>query len=79
MVQENPCSIGRIWSWRLGNQVQIVHCSPFFYGCDWAGAALEEFMDMLEAYLRWYRDVRIKGDLDCRSLMQYRRDLGLAA
>lgn len=36
-------------------------------------------MDMLEAYLRWYRDVRIKGDLDCRSLMQYRRDLGLAA
>ena len=51
----------------------------FFHGCDWAGAALEEFMDMLDAYLRWYRDVRIKGDLDYRSPMQYRRDLGLAA
>ena len=51
----------------------------FFHGCDWAGVTLEEFMDMLDAYLRWYRDVRIKGDLDYRSPMQYRRDLGLAA
>ena len=51
----------------------------FFHGCDWAGVTLEEFMDMLDAYLRWYRDVRIKGDLDYRSPMQYRRDLGLLA
>ena len=51
----------------------------FFYGCDWAGATIEEFMGMLDAYLRWYRDVRIKSDLDYRSPMQYRRDLGLTA
>ena len=51
----------------------------FFHGCDWAGVTIEEFMDMLDAYLRWYRDVRIKGDLDYRSPMQYRRDLGLLA
>ena len=51
----------------------------FFHGCDWAGVTLEEFMGMLDAYLRWYRDVRIKGDLDYRSPMQYRRDLGLLA
>ena len=51
----------------------------FFHGRDWAGVALEEFADMLDAYLRWYRDVRIKGDLDYRSPMQYRRDLGLLA
>lgn len=51
----------------------------FFHGCDWTGAALEKFTDMLDAYLRWYRDVRTKGDLDCRSPMQYRRDLGLLA
>lgn len=50
----------------------------FFHGCDWTGVTLEEFMGMLDAYLRWYRDVRIKGDLDYRSPMQYRRDLGLA-
>jgi hypothetical protein len=51
----------------------------FFHGCDWAGAALEEFMDMLDACPRWYRDVRTKGDLDYGSPMQYRRDLGLLA
>ena len=53
--------------------------TELFHGCGWTGAALEEFMDMLGAYLRWYRDVRIKGDLDCRSPMQHRRDLGLPA
>lgn len=51
----------------------------FFHGCDWTGVTIEEFMDMLDAYLRWYGDVRIKGDLDYRSPMQYRRDLGLLA
>lgn len=51
----------------------------FFHGCDWAGVTIEEFMGMLDAYLRWYRDVRLKSDLDYRSPMQYRRDLGLVA
>ena len=51
----------------------------FFHGCDWAEVTIEEFMGMLDAHLRWYRDVRIKGDLDYRSPMQYRRDLGLLA
>ena len=34
---------------------------------------------MLDAYLRWYRDKRIKSDLNYRSPMQYRKDLGLVA
>ena len=51
----------------------------FFYGCDWAGVTIEEFIGMLDAYLGWYRDVRIKSDLGYRSPMQYRRELGLAA
>ena len=51
----------------------------FFYGCDWSKVTIEEFMGMLNAYLRWYRDVRIKSDLDYKSPMQYRRDLGLLA
>lgn len=49
----------------------------FFYGRDWSGVALDEFADMLDAYLRWYRDVRLKSDLGYKSPMQYRRDLGL--
>ena len=36
-------------------------------------------MAMLDAYLSWYRDIRIKSDLGYRSPAQYRRDLGLAA
>ena len=51
----------------------------FFHGRDWSGVTIEEFMGMLDAYLRWYGDVRIKSDLDYRSPMQYRRDLGLLA
>ena len=51
----------------------------FFHGRDWAGVTIEELIGMLDAHLGWYRDVRIKGDLDYRSPMQYRRDLGLAA
>lgn len=51
----------------------------FFYGCDWSKVTIEEFMGMLNAYLRWYRDARIKSDLDYKSPMQYRRDLGLLA
>lgn len=51
----------------------------FFYGCDWSEVTIEEFMGMLNAYLRWYRDARIKSDLDYKSPMQYRRDLGLLA
>lgn len=51
----------------------------FFYGCDWSKVAIEEFTWMLNACIRWYRDVRIKSDLDYKSPMQYRSDLGLLA
>lgn len=51
----------------------------FLYGRDWDGVTIEEFITMLDAYLRWYRDIRIKSDLDYKSPMQYRRDLGLVA
>ena len=51
----------------------------FLRGCDWPGVTIEEFMGMLDAHLGWYGDVRIKSDLDYRSPMQYRRDLGLLA
>ncbi len=41
--------------------------TEFFHGCGWAGVTIGKFMDMLDACLRWYRDARIKGDLDCRA------------
>lgn len=51
----------------------------FFHGRDWSGITIDEFMEMLDAYLRWYRDVRIKSDIGYKSPMQHRRELGLAA
>lgn len=51
----------------------------FFYGRDRNGITLDEFADMLDAYLRWYRNVRLKGDLGYKRPMQHRRDLGLIA
>ena len=51
----------------------------FFYGRGWDGVSMEEFMDMLDAYLVWYRDERRKSDLGYVSPMRYRRELGLAA
>lgn len=49
----------------------------FLCGRDWNGVTLGEFAGMLDAYLGWYRDVRLKSDLGYKSPMQYRRDLGL--
>ena len=51
----------------------------FLYGRDWGGVTPDGFADVLDAYLRWYRDVRLRSDLGYRSPMQYRRDLGLIA
>ena len=53
--------------------------TEFFYGGDWDGVTLDEFADILDAYLRWYRDVRLKSDLGYKNPMRYRRDLRLIA
>lgn len=51
----------------------------FFCGCDWSKVAIEEFVGMLNACLRWYGDARMKSDLDHGTPMRCRRDLGLPA
>lgn len=49
----------------------------FFYGRDWSGWAVEEFMDALDEYIHWYNEKRIKLSLAGMSPIQYRRSLGL--
>lgn len=51
----------------------------FFYGRDWRGVSIEEFMEMLDSYLVWHRDKRRKSDLGYMSPKQYRMSLGLIA
>ena len=53
--------------------------NEFFYGRDWSGVDLSEFMEMLDAYPRYYNKTRPKEQLGWMSPMQYRRSLGLAA
>lgn len=53
--------------------------NEFFYGRDWSEVTVEEFIDQLSDYLRWYNEVRIKESLNWMSPMQYRQNLGLVA
>ena len=56
---------------RLKNEV--------FYGEDWSGWSIEEFMSEIDAYIRWYNGRRIKLTLDGMSPVEYRKSLGLMA
>ena len=51
----------------------------FFHNRDWAGVGLDPFMGRLDAYLRWFRDHRIKHQLNDMSPTAWRRSLGLTA
>lgn len=53
--------------------------NEFFHGRDWNGVSIDEFSIMLDEYMKYYRDVRIKESLGWMSPMQYRKALGLAA
>ena len=40
---------------------------------------VEQFMHIVDAYIRWYIEKRIKVSLGSLSPIQYRKSLGLAA
>ena len=50
-----------------------------FYNTDWRGVSLPKFIDILNNYLIWYNETRIKKSLGYMSPMEYRQSLGLAA
>lgn len=50
-----------------------------FFSRQWLSTTIEEFVAALDAYIRWYNDVRIKRSLGFRSPTEHRRNLGLAA
>ena len=43
-----------------------------FYGKDWNGVSIEDFMDSADAYILWYNTKRIKMSLGCLSPLEYR-------
>mgnify|MGYP000043451966 CR=1 FL=1 len=50
-----------------------------FFARDWFTTTIEEFVTALDAYIRWYNEVRIKRSLGFRSPAGHRRSLGIAA
>lgn len=53
--------------------------NEFFYYRDWRGVGFEEFAERLDAYMRYYREDRIKESLGWLSPAEYRRRHGYAA
>jgi len=53
--------------------------NEMFYCRSWQGVSIEQFVDNLNSYLRWYNEKRIKMSLGAMSPIDYRRSIGLAA
>ena len=50
-----------------------------FYGVDWSNVTINEFISILNEYLIWYNEERIKSTLNYMSPLTYRKSLGLIA
>lgn len=48
-----------------------------FYPRDWRSKTIAQFIEELDAYIRWYNEKRIKISLGYLSPIEYREGLGL--
>ncbi len=89
-----PGWIERMDSARLVRSMSKKGCSPdnsacegffgrlkneMFYTRSWFGVSIDEFCALLDDYIYWYNEKRIKMSLGGRSPLEYRRSLGLAS
>lgn len=89
-----PSWIERMEAAGLTRSMSMKGCSPdnaaceglfgrikneMFYNRDWSGVSISEFITILNDYLIWYNEKRIKVSLNYMSPVQYRRSLSLAA
>ena len=51
--------------------------NEMYYGRNWSGVALDDFMKQVDDYFRWYNGHRIKLSLGAVSPETYRQRLGL--
>ena len=51
--------------------------TEMFYSKDWRSTTVEQFIQALDAYIRWYNEKRIKLSLGYLSPIEYRDSLGL--
>jgi transposase InsO family protein len=50
-----------------------------FYPRKWEDITIEEFMKIVDSYIHWYNEKRIKISLGSLSPIEYRESLGLTA
>ena len=53
--------------------------TELFYPRNWQGASIEQFIQTIDSYIRWYNEKRIKISLGSLSPVEYRMSLGIAA
>lgn len=53
--------------------------NEIFYGYSWAEITIDNFIDKLDEYIRWYGEKRIKLSLRGMSPLNYRKSLGLVS
>ncbi|WP_152530726.1 IS3 family transposase [Paraburkholderia dilworthii] len=53
--------------------------TEMFYPRDWRASTVDEFIEALDSYIRWYNATRIKVSLGSLSPIEYRQSLGIAA
>ena len=53
--------------------------TELFYPRDWRGTTVEKFIEVIDSYIRWYNEKRIKISLGSLSPIEYRESLELTA
>ena len=53
--------------------------TELFYPRNWQGTTIEQFIEVVDSYIRWYNGKRIKISLGSLSPIEYRESLGFTA
>ncbi|MFV0678137.1 IS3 family transposase, partial [Variovorax sp. tm] len=53
--------------------------TELFYPRNWQSTTIEQFIQAVDSYIRWYNEQRIKISLGSLSPIEYRESLGLTA
>lgn len=48
------------------------------YTRSWFGVSIEQFCELIDDFIHWYNEKRIKMSLGGKSPLEYRRSLGIA-
>ena len=53
--------------------------TELFYPLNWQAITVEQFIQVVDSYIRWYNEKRIKTSLGSLSPREYRESLGITA